>query len=180
LARDPHHNTPMRLDNLPSNPQSLRFPQIFSDLPTVELNIVRGRVRNRVRPVIGPVFLIGGSTECDLVLGDPRVPAVHSYLLLTRRGVMLRHLGEPPYVLVEGKPVDSVQLADGQQISLPPFQFQVRINPPNENVKPEHTHHAHPIQSPPHRSRLHGNNRTNAGEAGENLGLNPVTLRGWN
>lgn len=169
----------MRLDNQPSNRQSLRFPQIFSDLPTVELTVVRGRVRNRIRPVIGPVFLIGGSAECDLVLGDPRVPAVHSYLLLTRRGVMLRHLGEPPYILVEGKPIDSVQLDDGQQISLPPFQFQVRINAPNEDIKPEPPHQAHPLQSPPH-SRLHGNRHTDAHVEGETLGLNRVTQRGSN
>jgi hypothetical protein len=145
----------MRLDHRPAHRQSLHFPQAFSDLPKVELVVVRGRVRNRIRPVLGPVFLIGGSAQCDLVLGDPRVPAVHSYLLLTRRGVTLRHLGAPPLVLVEGKPIESVQLADGQQITLAPFQFQVHIDRREGREKADCPHHAHAFQAHRHHLSLH-------------------------
>ncbi len=144
----------MRLENHPDNRQSLRFPKIFTDLPSVELVIVRGRARDRVRSVVGPVFLIGGSTQCDLVLGDPSVPSVHSYMLVTRRGVMLRHLGEPPFVIVEGKRVESIHLVDGQQIGLEPFQFQVRISRPDRNAARPGSHHGHDLQPRPHLSRV--------------------------
>ena len=179
LVRDPHHETLMRLDNHTAGRQSLCFPQVFSGLPKVELAIVRGRVRNRIRPVTGPVFLIGGSTQCDLVLGDPRVPAVHSYLLVTRRGVTLRHLGEPPLVLVEGRPVETAQLADGQQISLPPFQFQVRIVQAGEDNTHECPHHAHAWRARPHH-HLHLHRAEDRDAASTDLGLNHVDQRGWN
>jgi hypothetical protein len=164
----------MRLDHRPGNRQSLRFPQVFSELPKVELAIVRGRVRNRIRPVVGPVFLIGGASQCDLVLGDPQVPAVHSYLLVTRRGVLLRHLGAPPFVLVEGRQIDSVRLADGQQISLAPFQFQVHIDHGPQNQAGACPHHGHAFASRPHHLSLH------RGDSDDALEHHRATQRGWN
>ena len=51
---------------------SLARPNYLSKLPQVELEITRGRVRNRVRPMRGATFLIGSGRHCDLVLGDPQ------------------------------------------------------------------------------------------------------------
>ena len=50
--------------------------QVSARLPTVELEIMRGQARRRVRRVAAPIFLIGTANDCDLVLGDPRFPEV--------------------------------------------------------------------------------------------------------
>ena len=76
----------------------------------VELQITVGRARQRVRHVTGPVFLIGSSMDCDLILGDPLVPAVHSYILLTATEVRIRHLGFAPDLRVNGTQRELVTL----------------------------------------------------------------------
>ena len=160
----------MLLENQTAQRQSRRSPQIFTDLPSVELEIMRGRVRQRLRPVAGPVFLIGTASHCDLVLGDPRFPAVHSYLLVTRRGVTLRHLGQPPQPVVEGQRFEAVQLSDGQQITLEPFQFQVHIRPAGEAA-------AQPV--PTQRLRIHGGDDSCADATGP-PGAHLPSQQGWN
>lgn len=93
----------------------------------VELVISHGRASHLVRKVRGPVYLIGASNQCDLVLGDSSFPPVHSYLFLTDEGVKLRHLGPEPEVRVNGHVVETARLVTGDDIDLGPFQFQIRI-----------------------------------------------------
>lgn len=102
-----------------------------SDFPKplqVHLEILRGRARNRLRPVRVPVFLIGSDKECDLVLGDAGYPEVYTYLFVTNSQVTMRHLGLPPQVQVDGKVVESAKLDDGQIIQLGVhYEFRVHI-----------------------------------------------------
>lgn len=77
--------------------------------------------------MIGPVFLIGSSMDCDLILGDPLIPAVHSYVLMTTQGVRLRHLGESPEVRVNSQVLEVTQLEDQDLITIGCFSFLVRI-----------------------------------------------------
>ena len=62
-----------------SNPHTLPGPHFRLKLPKVEIEIVRGRARNMVRPVTVPVYLIGAANDCDLVLGDPQFSEVHDH-----------------------------------------------------------------------------------------------------
>ncbi|MHB0955298.1 MAG: FHA domain-containing protein [Pirellulaceae bacterium] len=99
----------------------------------MELLITAGRARQRIRRVTGPVFLIGSSMDCDLILGDALVPSVHSYILVTAQGVRLRHLGAAPEIRVNGQPFDRVQLEDRDQIDIGQFSFTARIQAPVPN-----------------------------------------------
>jgi hypothetical protein len=94
----------------------------------VELEIRRGRAQHRLRPVDGPVFLVGTSPDCDMVLGDLQFPATHLYLLVTCDGVLLRHLGVPPEVTVNGRRVESAVLGNGDRIRTGPFEFAIAIH----------------------------------------------------
>ena len=114
------------------NRQISRRRHDLSEEPSVELVITSGRARQRIRRVIGPVFLIGSSMDCDLILGDPLVPSVHSYVLKTAYGVRLRHLGEPPGIRVNHRVVDVIRLEDQDQIAIGPFSFLVRLDWPVE------------------------------------------------
>jgi hypothetical protein len=107
--------------------QSLARQNDPTRLPQVELEITRGRVRNRVRLMRGTTFLIGSGRDCDLVLGDPQFEELHSYLLLGPEGLVLRHLGFPPELTVDGRPVRKVVLWNRARIRTGPFEFRVHI-----------------------------------------------------
>lgn len=115
----------------PHGPQGLPRPHFAPQPPRVELEIRGGRARNLVRAIDGPVYMIGSARDCDLVLGDPAFPEVHSYLYVRSDGVSLRHLGEGPQVAVSDTPVQSVRLRDGDVIRTGPFEFQIHIDWPH-------------------------------------------------
>jgi predicted component of type VI protein secretion system len=96
-------------------------------LPRVELEILRGRARNKRRRVDVPVFLIGSARDCDLVLADADFPDVHTYLYVNRGGVSVRRLGEGPVLVVDGREVHSSTIVDGQKLQIGCYEFAVRI-----------------------------------------------------
>jgi pSer/pThr/pTyr-binding forkhead associated (FHA) protein len=120
----------MHAPNFIHNRQTPRWPHSLSEVPFVELLVTAGRARQRIRRVTGPVFLIGSSMDCDLILGDALVPSVHCYIVITAQGVRLRHLGADPGIRVNGQPRNVVQLEDRDQIDIGPFSFMVRVNWP--------------------------------------------------
>lgn len=117
-------------------PHRLRDGTSGRVLPHVELEILRGRAQNRIRPVKVPAFLIGSATDCDLVLGDNRFPEAHSYLLVSTTEVALRWLGVGPQVKVNDELIDKARLADGDHLQMGPYHFRIMIRqleaPPEE------------------------------------------------
>jgi len=94
----------------------------------VEIEILRGRAQNRHRVVAAPVYLIGAAADCDLVLADPRIPDVHTYLYVTPHGVSLRHLGFEPDLEIDGSTTEYAQLHDGQRFRLgQAYEFRIHI-----------------------------------------------------
>lgn len=115
----------LRLDR-----QSLPKPHILPPLPRVSLEITRGRVRERVRPIAGRVFLIGAASDCDLVLGDLQFPEGYAYLFVDGKEVTIRWLGSGPPLLVCGEPVESAELFHGDLVEFGPFELRVVIDHP--------------------------------------------------
>lgn len=114
----------LRLD-----PQSLPQPHILpaSDSARVSLEITRGRVQQRVRPIAGKVFLIGAASDCDLVLGDLQFPEAYAYVFVSGSRVSIRRLGAGPELLVCGEPVENGELFHGDLLELGPFELRVLI-----------------------------------------------------
>ncbi len=108
--------------------QSLRGPHFQQTLPEVTLEIARGNAHRRLRHVKPPVFLIGAAADCDLVLGDPQFPSVHTYLYVTKAGVSVRHIGDGPELMVNGEAVESSPIADGDRLLLGTYEFIVRVH----------------------------------------------------
>ena len=109
-------------------PCILSGPHFRTSFPKVVLEIVRGQARELVRPVAGPVFLMGTGTDCDLVLGDPQFPEVYAYLFVTQQGVSLRHLGAGPILIVNGRVLEVTSLLDGDVLRTGRYEFQIHIN----------------------------------------------------
>ncbi|HEX3996998.1 MAG TPA: FHA domain-containing protein [Pirellulales bacterium] len=109
------------------NSQDPSGPHSRSSLPQATLEIIRGRARQRIRPIVRPAFLIGSATDSDLMLGAEQFPAAHCYLLLNPDGVGLRWLGFAPEVLVNDRPVEKAELHDGDLLKTGPYEFRIRI-----------------------------------------------------
>jgi predicted component of type VI protein secretion system len=101
-------------------------------LPRVELEILRGRARNKLRRIVVPVFLIGSARDCDLVLADADLPDVHTYLYVNRGGVSVRRIADSPALAVDGREVQSAAIVDGQKLQIGRYEFEVRIDRPTD------------------------------------------------
>jgi hypothetical protein len=112
----------LRLDR-----QSLPEPHILPT-PRVALEITRGRVQQRVRPITGKVFLIGAASDCDLVLGDLQFPEAYAYVFSSGSQVSIRRLGAGPELLVCGEPVESAELFHGDLVEFGPFELRLLID----------------------------------------------------
>jgi len=93
----------------------------------VELEILRGRARQRLRRVEVPVFLIGTADDCDLVVAAPDIAPVHTYLYLRPEGVSIRTLGAAPPLTVNGRVAENALLADGDEFGIGPFEFLIHV-----------------------------------------------------
>jgi predicted component of type VI protein secretion system len=98
-----------------------------SPAAAVSLEITRGRVRQRVRRVDRPVFLIGTSPDCDLVLGDPQFPESYAYLFVKAGKVTIRWLGTGPELSVAEEVVEAAELTDGDTVAFGPFELRVSV-----------------------------------------------------
>ena len=96
--------------------------------PQVALEITRGRVQQRIRPIAGKVFLIGAASDCDLVLGDLQFPEAYAYVFVSGSRVSIRRLGAGPDLVVCGEAVSSAELFHGDLIVLGPFELRVLID----------------------------------------------------
>jgi hypothetical protein len=100
-------------------------------LPSAELEITRGRARQRVRPIDGLAFLIGSADDNDLVLSDDQFPESHSYLLRSPLGLTLCWLGEGPEITINGQPVSSTALVPADaRLRTGPYEFRIRLTWP--------------------------------------------------
>jgi hypothetical protein len=118
LRLDPH--------SLPE-PHSLPASAEQAAGPRVSLEIIRGRVQQRVRPVASKVFLIGAASDCDLVLGDLQFPEAYAYVFVSGDRVSIRRLGAGPELLVCGESVETGELFHDDLIELGPFELRVLI-----------------------------------------------------
>jgi hypothetical protein len=112
-------------------PRAAGIPQHLDELlwkGAVRLQIVKGWARYLVRPVVVPVFMIGSGSDCDLVLADPSLPELHSYLSVLNEQVAIRHLGQGPPLQVGGQLVSKATLGDGDMVRLGDYEFQVHID----------------------------------------------------
>jgi hypothetical protein len=91
------------------------------------LEITRGQVQKRIRPVRGPLFLIGSATDCDLVLGDSSFPEAYAYVFVQEAAIVVRRLGLGPELQVAGEAVETAELRDGDPLSFGPFELRLHV-----------------------------------------------------
>ena len=93
----------------------------------VWLEITRGRVQRRLRPVRGQVFLIGSAADCDLVVGDSSFPEAYAYVFVHDAAIAVRRLGLGPELQVDGEAVEAAELQTGDRLSFGPFELRLHV-----------------------------------------------------
>jgi hypothetical protein len=102
-------------------------PHILPQGHRVSLEVARGRVRRRLRPVRARVFLIGSAHDCDLVIGDLRFPEAYAYVFVQDGKVSVRWLGSGPDLIVGGQMVESAELFHDDRMAFGPFELRVVV-----------------------------------------------------
>lgn len=116
--------------SLDTHQRTIVGPQLPAGYPQVELEITRGNARSKLRRIDQPVYLIGTSPDCDMVLGDPQFADVHAYLMVDCSEVTLRHIACGPEVTVNGSPVRQAILLDQARIRTGSYEFRIHIRAP--------------------------------------------------
>ena len=93
--------------------------------PTAYLRIERGIATHRVRPIHDPVFLIGSSLDCDLVLASSDVAPILCYLIVDDHHAVIHVVDRDAGVLLNGAPVTRANLADGDVLCVSGYEFQL-------------------------------------------------------
>ncbi|MFM8582076.1 MAG: FHA domain-containing protein [Planctomycetaceae bacterium] len=91
------------------------------------LEITRGRTRFPLRPVAGERFLIGAAVTCDLRLGGPLMPALHSIIHTADGCSELDAISAVPALKINGVTVDHAYLNDGDRIEIGDVELTARL-----------------------------------------------------
>ncbi len=108
----------------------------------VELVIERGDAEQLIRRIEVPVFLIGASPDCDLVLGDRQFADYHACIRCSRAWVAIRNLAGSPEITVNRRITRWAELQHDDRLRMGPYQFRVRLWPtPGEpSTRAAHAH----------------------------------------
>jgi predicted component of type VI protein secretion system len=101
------------------------------DFPRVELEIRPGAGRPARHVVSGPVFLIGSAPDCDLVLDDPSLGNVHSYVLVTPDNVTICRVGTGPALTAAGHATPWTSLRNNDRVRFGSHELRFAITWPS-------------------------------------------------
>lgn len=120
----------MRRPNSSENQQDVRDSEsgrpASVECPLI-LEISRGRTEHPLRPVESPRYLIGSSPRCDLRLGGPEIPPLHSLIFDDGSDIWLEAMAPAPSLQVNGRAVTSVRIADGDRITIGPIELVAHV-----------------------------------------------------
>ncbi|MEK6247063.1 MAG: FHA domain-containing protein [Planctomycetales bacterium] len=171
LPRSPlvAHIMPQSLNPYQRNPKSV-FGRGEST-GAVQITITSGRTRQRVRHIQGSSYFLGSDRHCDLVLEDNRYPPLYALLLVRQQGVILRHLGQGPDLIIDGQPIRREFITADVCIRTGPYTFNLGLN-----IKTEaQSIRLHPQTDPPQLQQLIQQASRLLSDIGEKPGFHDMT-----
>lgn len=102
-------------------PASITVENITPFLPgdtIAYLRLADGERRFPFRPISSSLFLIGQGPGCDLRLGLPEMPAIHSAIQIHKGMAEIVRIASDPELLVNGDPVSKCKLQEGDLIEI--------------------------------------------------------------
>ena len=92
------------------------------------LEITKGKTQYPVRPLPGARLTIGAGTCCDLQLSGSEMPIVHSVILRESGEARIEAIAPQPKLLVNGIPVRTSDLGEGDLISIGSIELKFRAS----------------------------------------------------
>ena len=99
------------------------------------LEICRGRTEHPLRPVYSERFLIGSSARCDLRLGGPEIPPLHTLVFIDGPDIWLEAMATSPVLRVNGQVETSVRIMDGDRIGIGPIELVAHLPADSSDVQ---------------------------------------------
>ena len=110
-----------------SSPLTPDSPGVSDSPPAVRLQMVGGQGRNIAYEIEDGGFLIGSVPGCDLRLAGSDLPPVVCLITRHSTGASLRKLVATFPIAINGRPISSSALSNGDRISLGPFEVVVQL-----------------------------------------------------
>ena len=99
-------------------------PQAFANLQGISMN-----VQDKRYALQGDEVVIGRGTSCQIQLEDPKVSRQHARIRFNRGLITIDDLKSSHGTLVNGQPVSSAELRDGDELMLGDTQFRFESTP---------------------------------------------------
>tara|TARA_R110002095_G_scaffold152319_1_gene132431 strand:- start:300 stop:1196 length:897 start_codon:yes stop_codon:yes gene_type:complete len=90
------------------------------------LEIIKGKTEFPVRPVQDDRLTIGAGSRCGLQLGGRDMPILHTVIQIEQGEVKIEAISPQPKLLLNGIPVRTSSLSDGDFITIGPIEFVFR------------------------------------------------------
>lgn len=88
-------------------------------------NALYQNARQPIRTLAGPLIVIGRARGCDLVLGSESVAPAHLAIVFSRGECFACDLGGPRGTILNGRPIRTQRLTDGDELTIGNFRFRV-------------------------------------------------------
>ena len=93
-----------------------------------QLEIARGQTAHPLRPILGDRYLIGSGNWCDLCLGGPQMPVLHSVIHRDGEQIWIDAVAPAPELTINGLATQFGELQAGDELAIGAFQFHLRQN----------------------------------------------------
>ena len=95
----------------------------------LQIEVFSGARRNPHSNFESTVIFLGSDPECDFILSEDSFPPMYAFLLIDSRGVVLRHLGGGPVLLLDAKPIGRQRITTTATVSAGPLTMALQITP---------------------------------------------------
>ncbi len=92
------------------------------------LEIVKGKTRFPVRPFQGDRLTIGAGSCCRLQLAGENMPILHTVIQREQGEIKIEAIAPQPSLILNGNPIRTSGLSDGDIITIGPIEFVIRLN----------------------------------------------------
>lgn len=93
-----------------------------------QLEITRGKTAQPLRPILGDRYLIGSGDWCDLCLGGPQMPVLHSVIHRDGEQIWIDAVAPTPELTINGLATQFSELQPDDELAIGAFQFNLRQN----------------------------------------------------
>jgi serine/threonine protein kinase len=116
-SKAPTKSTPINEGTSPGGPSS----------PSVQIVSVATGKKIRLRR---PIALLGRSSQCDIVVRAANVSKHHCQIIVEPDGVVVENLGSANGTYVNGRPIQTAPLQDGDRLRVADHEFEVQLEQP--------------------------------------------------